>query len=307
MPISTPGFGIANKWPDKEDPKRMQSLWMRFLTKARRIPLIPLSILLMVALSAVFAPQLAPHQPDITNLKITFLPPAFLAGGNVSYFLGTDNLGRDIWSRLIWGARISMLVAATVVISGAGIGTLLGLLAGYFGGWVDSFIMRITDTMLALPWLLIAIVVVSVVGASLTNVILLIVLLQWAGFARLVRGETLSMKERDFVALAKIAGCTRLRILALHILPNVTNTIIVMATLHIGQVILFEAALSFLGVGVPPPTATWGAMVADGRNYISSAWWISLFPGLAITAVCLAGNLFGDWLRDALDPKRRQL
>jgi peptide/nickel transport system permease protein len=200
-----------------------------------------------------------------------------------------------------------MLVAATVVVSGAGIGTILGLISGYFGGRVDALIMRATDTMLALPWLLIAIVIVAVIGASLKNIILVIVLLQWAGFTRLVRGETLSLRSRDFVALAKVAGGRPLRILAKHILPNVTNTIIVMATLQVGQVILFEAALSFLGVGVPPPTATWGAMVADGRTYIASAWWISLFPGLVITVVCLAANIFGDWLREALDPKRRQV
>jgi peptide/nickel transport system permease protein len=161
--------------------------------------------------------------------------------------------------------------------------------------------------MMALPWLLIAIVIVAVIGASLTNVILVIIVLQWAGFTRLVRSETLAVKSRDFIALARVAGANPVRLLAKHILPNITNTVVVLATLQVGSVILFEAALSFLGVGVPPPTATWGTMVADGRGYIASAWWISLFPGLAITAVCLAGNLFGDWLREALDPKRRQV
>ena len=279
----------------------------RLVANARRLPLMPIIVLLLVAVAAVFAPVLAPHDPARANLSIPFLPVAWQKGGSVSYALGTDNLGRDILSRLIWGARVSMLVAATVVVSGAGIGTILGLISGYFGGRIDALIMQATDTMLALPWLLIAIVIVAVIGASLKNIILVIILLQWAGFTRLVRGETLSLRSRDFVALAKVAGGRPLRILARHILPNVTNTIIVMATLQVGQVILFEAALSFLGVGVPPPTATWGAMVADGRTYIASAWWISLFPGLVITLVCLATNIFGDWLREALDPKRRQI
>ena len=279
----------------------------KIIQSLRRVPLIPVIILLLVVFAAIFAPYIAPHDPHRVDLMNPFKPPVFKEGGKMAHILGTDNLGRDIWSRLIWGARVSMLVAATVVITGAGIGTILGLVSGFFGGWIDSLIMRLTDAMMAMPWLLIAIVIVSVIGASLINIILVIVLLSWAGFARLIRSETLSMKERDFIALAKIAGCRKLRILAEHILPNVMNTIIVMATLSVGQIILFEAALSFLGVGVPPPTATWGTMVADGRSYIASAWWISLFPGLAITAVCLAGNLFGDWLREALDPKRRQV
>jgi peptide/nickel transport system permease protein len=266
---------------------------------------VPFLVFALVLVASIFAPLLAPHDPNLVDLSRRFIPPLWVEGGNRAYLFGTDNLGRDIFSRIIYGARVSLLVAVTTLLAGAGVGTLLGFLSGYFGGWIDAVVMRLTDTILALPWILIGIVIMSVLGSSLANVILVIALLSWADFARLVRGETLSLKERDFIALAKVAGCGTGRIILRHLLPNVSNSIIVLATMRVGFVILSEAALSFLGVGVPPPTATWGGMVSDGRMYIATSWWISLFPGLVITAVCLAGNLLGDWLRDTLDPKRK--
>jgi peptide/nickel transport system permease protein len=278
-----------------------------YFTKVRRTPLLPAFILLATVICAIFAPGLSPLDPNEIVAEDTVLPPVWMEGGKSSHILGTDDLGRDILSRMIWGARISLVIAATAVFVGAGIGSVLGIVSGYFGGGIDTIIMRAADTMLSLPYMLIALVVVSVVGPSLMNIILIISALRWAGFARMIRGETLALREQSFIDLARVAGTRPFVILAVHIFPNVLNTIVVLITLGVGQVILFEAALSFLGVGVPPPTSTWGSMVADGRAFISSAWWIAFFPGLAITVFCLAGNLFGDWLREALDPKLRQI
>jgi peptide/nickel transport system permease protein len=260
-------------------------------------------ILLAALAGALLAPALAPYDPDQVDVLNRFTPPFWLEGGSARHLLGSDDLGRDILSRLLFGGRVSMLVALVCVASDAVLGTLIGMLAGYFGGWVDAALMRLADVMLALPYLLIALVVVSVLGAGLVNVVVIIVVLRWAGLARIVRGETLGIKQRDYVALARVGGVGRAGILLRHVLPNVLNSVIVVSTLGVGTVILFESALSFLGVGVPPPTATWGGMVADGRGAIGSAWWVSLFPGLAITAVCLACNLLGDWLREVFDPK----
>lgn len=260
-------------------------------------------ILLAAVLGATGAPWLAPYDPDQVDVLNRFTPPFWLEGGSAAHILGSDDLGRDMLSRLLWGGQVSLLVAAVCVVSDAVIGTLVGMVAGYVGGWVDGVLMRIADVMLALPYLLIALVVVSVLGASLLNVVVIIIALRWAGLARVVRGETLSIRSRDYIALARVGGVGRAAILLRHVLPNVMNSVIVVATLGVGTVILLESALSFLGVGVPPPTATWGSMVADGRGSIGSAWWVSLFPGLAITGVCLACNLLGDWLREVYDPK----
>lgn len=268
--------------------------------------IVSATILMVAVLAAVLAPWIAPFDAAQVDLTRRFLPPSFIEGGLAAHVLGTDDLGRDVLSRLIWGTQISMLVAVVAVLADALIGTAIGLVAGYLGGRVDALLMRLADVLLALPYLLIALVVASVVGASLLNVILIIVALRWAGLARIVRGETLSLKSRDFVALARIGGVSPGAIMLRHILPNVMNAVVVVSTLGVGAVILFESALSFLGVGVPPPTPSWGGMVAEGRSYIASAWWIALFPGLAITAVCLAANLFGDWLRERFDPKLRQ-
>ena len=269
----------------------------------KHLPWGSVLILALALAAAIFAPLLAPYDPDDIDVLSRFAPPAWMMGGSSAHLLGSDELGRDVLSRLLWGARISMLVAVVCVLSDALIGTAIGMAAGFLGGWADSALMRMADLMLALPYLLIALVVVSVLGPSLLNVVVIIVTLRWAGLSRIVRGETLALKQRDFIALARVAGVRPMAIIVRHILPNVMNSVVVVSTLGVGTVILFESALSFLGVGVPPPTATWGSMVADGRGYIGSAWWVSLFPGLAITAVCLGANLFGDWLREALDPR----
>ena len=250
---------------------------------------------------------IVPHGPDELNLGHVRQGWVFSEGGSWTFPLGTDGLGRDILSRIIKGAQVSMAVAAGTVLLAASIGTTLGTIAGYFGGWVDTVIMRLVDGWLAFPAILIALVFAVTVGPSVTVVVSVMALILWARYARLIRGEVLSLKERDFVALARVAGGSPLRIMASHLLPNVLNSVIVLSTLQIGWAITVEATLSFLGAGVPPPTPTWGGMVADGRDLIRSAWWISVFPGAAIGLVVLSFNLIGDRIRDLLDPKLRAL
>ena len=223
------------------------------------------------------------------------------------HILGGDNIGRDLLSRIIHGARVSLVVVTVALIFGLLIGVSMGLVAGYFGGLIDEVIMRVTDIWLGLPFILVAIVAVIAFGQTFTILIILLGILSWTPFVRNVRGEVLSLKTRDYVSLAKVAGCSTFRILVWHILPGTINTIIVIATLRVGQLILTEAILSFLGAGIPPPTPAWGAMVNDGRPYINDAWWISFFPGVAIFLVVMSLNFLGDWLRDRLDPRLRQL
>lgn len=272
----------------------------------RQVPMIPSAIIGMFVVTAIFADWLMPHNPYSAALPNTLLPPIWEPGGSLSYPIGADSLGRDILSRIIMGARVSLSVAVAAILAGGGIGTLLGLLAGYYGKKVDSVIMRAADVMIAFPTILLAVLLAVVLGPSFQNLILVIGLFLWAPFARLVRGEVLSWKTRDFVAAAKVAGASPSWIILHHILPNVLNSVVVMATLQVGYVILMEASLSFLGAGVPPPTPTWGSMVSEGRGYVETAWWVSVSPGVAIMLVVFAFNLFGDWLRDTLDPKLRQ-
>lgn len=268
---------------------------------------VPAVIIAAVVFMAICANWLMPHDPIEVALRKRLMPPFWLSGGSLDYPLGTDTFGRDILSRIILGSRISLIVSLAVVGLGGIVGTFLGLLAGYFGNWVDAVIMRIVDGIFAFPTVLLAMLLAVALKPSLTNVIVIISLVFWGRFARLVRGEVLSWKTRDFVALARVAGAGPLQIMFRHILPNVLDTAVVMATLQVGYVILLEAALSFLGVGVPPPTPSWGGIVAEGRGFISTAWWLTVFPGLAIMLLVLSCNLLGDWLRDALDPKLRQL
>ncbi len=272
-----------------------------------RLPWIPFAIITVLVVIAVFAPLIAPHSPTEQSLPDKLRPPAWEHGGSRTYLLGTDALGRDMLSRLVYGARVSLTAAACALLAGGGVGLAIGVLAGYAGGRVDAFLMRVVDATLSFPTILIALLLSVTLGQGLRTIVLAIALIIWARFARIVRGEVLAVKARDFVALARVHGCSGLRIMAVHILPNVMNTFMVLLTLHIGFVIIVEASLSFLGAGIPPPTPSWGQMVADGRSYIASAWWLSVVPGAAIMLVVLAFNLFGDWLRDWLDPRLRQV
>ena len=224
-----------------------------------------------------------------------------------SHVLGGDNIGRDLLSRVIHGARVTLTVSMTALVAGLLVGVTMGLVSGYFGGFTDEVIMRITDIWLGIPFILLAIVVVIAIGQTFAILLILLALTVWSTFVRNVRGEVLSLKERDYVSLARVAGASTFRIIIWHILPGVINTIIVLATLRVGQIILTESILSFLGAGIPPPTPAWGAMVNDGRLYINDAWWISFFPGACIFLLVMSLNFFGDWLRDRLDPRLRQL
>ena len=291
----------------------------RRLAWIRRYPLLPLAILLLVlVLPAVFANQIELHNPEIGNLNDRLLPPFWVGeeivqgevvreAGSMKFPLGTDKLGRDNFSRMVHGARISLTVALLAIALGGVVGTALGLMAGYYGGKTDAVIMRIVDIKLAFPSILLALVLVAAFKPHMVTVIVVIAVLLWARYARLVRGEALAIRHRDFVDRARVAGASDLRIMARHILPNLVNTVVVLATLEVGHVIILESTLSFLGAGIPPPTPAWGLMVADGRTLIINAWWLAFFPGLAILMTVLSMNLFGDWLRDKLDPKLRNV
>jgi peptide/nickel transport system permease protein len=271
-------------------------------------PWTPAFILCLLAFVALFANQLAPHDPEVGILGERFKPPVWQTGGVSQYLLGTDHLGRDVLSRLIFGARVSIVVGFTAVIIAGFIGTVLGIVSGYLGGWVDQIVMRLTDTWLALPTLTFAIFLAAILGPSMWNIVMILGLVYWTRYARVVRGEVLSLKERDYVRLAIVAGCSKMTIMKRHILPNIINTAIVLATLQLGVVIITEASLSFLGVGVPPPQPAWGLMLADGKKgMMAGYWWLTVLPGCCIMFVVLSANLLGDWLRVKLDPQLRQL
>lgn len=282
------------------DTKKRGSTWWQ-------LPWTSLFIIATLIFVAIFAPVLTPHSPIEQSLPDKLKPPFWQEGGTTKHILGTDVFGRDILTRLFYGARVSLIVVVFALILGGGVGLILGLLSGYIGGRGDNILMRLVDAALAFPTILFALLLAITLGQGIRTLVIAITLILWARFARVVRGEVLSVKTRDFVALAKVHGCSHLRIMLVHILPNILNTFMVLLTLHVGVVIVAEASLSFLGAGIPPPTPSWGLMVAEGRGKITSAWWISLIPGVAITLVVLAFNLFGDWLRDRLDPKLRQL
>ncbi len=272
------------------------------------VPVIPCSILGVIAFTAVFADFLAPHDPQFGNLTARFLPPAWLAGGSMEHIFGTDHLGRDVLSRLIFGARVSLVVGFTAVFFAGVIGTTLGIVSGYLGSWADQIIMRVTDAWLALPALTFAIFLAAIVGPSEMNIVIILGAVYWTRYARIVRGEVLSLKEREFVRLAIVAGASKWTIMRRHILPNVINSSIVLATLMLGVVIVTEASLSFLGVGVPPPKPAWGVMLSDGKQGLMVGyWWLTVMPGTCIMLMVLSANLLGDWLRVKLDPQLRQL
>jgi peptide/nickel transport system permease protein len=273
---------------------------------ASRLPWFPVVILAALVVTAILAPYLSPQSPTAGDISSKLIPPVWMERGDWEHPLGTDRFGRDVLSRIIYGSRISLAVSLVAIFVAGTLGTLVGLVAGYRGGLTDAVLMRLTDIGLSLPIVLIAVVMVAVSEPSFGNVILVIGLLLWPRFARQIRGEALAIKEQDFVALAVVAGRSSAWIIRRHIFPNVVPTLLVITTLQVGFVILLEGTLSFLGVGVPPPNPAWGLMIADGRGYLATAWWISLFPGLAMLLTVLAVNLMGDWLRDHLDPRLRQ-
>jgi peptide/nickel transport system permease protein len=273
---------------------------------ARKIPLAPAAVITLFVGSAIFAPLVAPYDPTQIALPHKLTPPVFLQGGNPAYLLGTDALGRDVLSRLIWGARISLTVSAAVVILSSIAGLIMGLAAGFLGGRTDSFLMRFADGSIAFPGILMALLFAISLGPGMWTVVLALSVLGWASYARIVRGEVLRIRQLEFVMGARVVGCSPARIMASHLFPNVFDAWVVMITLQIGLVVLSEATLGFLGAGVPPPTPSWGSLVSDGRNYVDTAWWISCFPGLAIGLLVLCVNYLGDWLRDTLDPKLRR-
>jgi peptide/nickel transport system permease protein len=272
-----------------------------------RLPLVSSFILLAFIVLAIGADVIAPHNPYETSLRARFRPPVWAEGGSWDHPLGTDHLGRDVMSRVIYGARVSLAAGVLTVSLSGMIGAAIGLLSGFYGGRIDAVLMRAADSTLAFPIILFALILAVTIGPSFANVITAIAIVLWARYARVIRGEVLGLKERDFVAQARIAGCSGRRIMVFHLFPNTLNTLIVLLTLQIGYVILVEASLSFLGAGIPPPTPAWGSMVAEGRDYITRAWWVSFFPGVAIMLVVLSLNLLGDWVRDTLDPKLRQV
>ena len=297
-----------------------------FLVEASKWPVIPIVILSLVVICAVFADLIAPNERDKQDLRARTSAPFWKAecgvaedgrketstfdncrtGGN-KYLLGADPLGRGLLTRIIHGARISLTLAAVSITVGTIVGTTLGLMAGYFGGIIDELIMRITDIVTSIPYLLLALIIVIVLGQNFGVIVLVLALASWPGIVRLVRGQALQLRELDYVALAKVAGSSTPRILYAHILPGVSNTIVVATTLQVGSIILAEAILSFLGAGIPPPTPSWGSMVSDGRSYLGSAWWVAFFPGMAIFLTVMSFNFIGDWLRDRWDPRLRQL
>ncbi len=312
------------------------TLLSKTLYVLRRWPVFPIFIIATLVVSAVFAPFIAPNEPIKQDLRaktdapfwyevcgtkqnpinnsevpeVPWLDKCRQTGENF-YPLGADPLGRGLLTRIIYGARVSLVLAAVAIVVGTLIGTVLGLSAGYFGGVIDELIMRLTDIATAIPYLLLALIIVTVLGQKVfingDVIVLVLALASWPGIVRLVRGQCLQLKALDYVALAQIAGASTSRILYRHILPGVTNTIVVATTLQVGSIILAESILSFLGAGVPPPTPTWGADVAFGRDYLGSAWWVAFFPGMAIFLTVLAFNFIGDWLRDRWDPRLRQL
>lgn len=269
--------------------------------------MIPAIILTLLLFASVAAPWIEPHNPLKIDLGNRHNPPFWLEGGSTRNLLGTDALGRDVWSRMIEGTRVAVMVVLVAVSTGVLVGTALGLVTGYFGGIIDDIIMRFVDAWNILPALLIILVIVQVLGQGLVVLIGVFAMLSWPGAVRLVRAETLSLRNRDYVLLARVAGASDMRIIARHILPGIINIVIVTATLSTGNIILTEASLSFLGAGIPPPDPTWGRMISEERQYIDASWWTSFFPGLAIALVVMSGNFIGDWLRDHFDPTLRQL
>jgi peptide/nickel transport system permease protein len=302
---------MAYSTPASASPERRRGTagWRlrRLAASLRRRPVAAaaLALLLLIAVAAIVAPLLAPHDPLAQSLRMRLRPPAWLPGGSLDHLLGTDALGRDLLSRVLFGARTSLMVGIASVALQTLLGVLAGLLAGYYGGATDNVLMRLADIQQSIPFLVLVVAVAAVLGPSLTNTILILGLTGWVTYGRVVRAQVLALVQQEYVTAARALGGRDERIMLRHLLPNLVAPVTVVGTLTVSAMILIEASLSFLGLGVPPPTPTWGGMVADGRNYLANAWWVSVVPGFAVFVTVLAINLVGDWLREALDPTLR--
>jgi peptide/nickel transport system permease protein len=285
----------------KSGPRRIGAFWRQLDWPLR----IALAMLIIFVFVAVFGPWISPYDPLKGSLRARLVPPFWQEGGSWEHIFGTDRLGRDILSRIIAGARISLTVCVIVIAIAGTIGTAVGTVAGFFGGWTDRVLMRLVDLALSFPVILLALLLGAISGPSFTNIIIVISLVLWSQYARMARGETLKIRNEDYVDLARTSGLSDIRIIWRHILPNIAPSLIVIATLQVGIVIVLEASLSFLGVGVPPPAPSWGSMVADGRSYITSAWWLCMVPGMAILLTVMSVNLVGDALADRINPALR--
>lgn len=279
----------------------------RFLKITRDLPIAALLLLFPVLICGLFGQFFTPHNAIAINPSLALHPPSWLTGQGWTYILGTDFLGRDVLSRVILGARSTLIVSVIGVMLAGILGVGIGLLSGYIGGQFDLIMMRLVDVQMSMPAILLALLISAAMGAGLTALIVVIAIVFWTQYARVVRGETLSVKQRDFVVMARVEGCSSRRILVRHIIPHIIDSAVVIGTLQLGTAVMLEAALSFLGLGVQPPAVAWGKMVAEARLYIGTAWWLPTFPGIAIMLTVLGANLWGDWLRDRLDPKLRQI
>ena len=291
-----PNPGMAG-WP------RRFASWMSGLRPPRGLPILSFLMCVLLLIAAVFGTSITPYSETAIDFEAVMMPPFWQEEGSLHHVLGTDQLGRDILSRLVAGAQVSMMVAVAAVVVGAILGTLIGLVSGYFGGVIGSVLSRLTEAFLALPFILMALALVAAFGPGLSNIIIVMILTNWARYARLVRSEVLGIKERDFVVLARIAGVSRLRIALRHVLPNALNSVAILAILDVGRAMMLESALSFLGLGVQPPSVSWGVMLADAKSFMGFAWWLALFPGIAIFLSVLSFSSLGDWLHTKFDPR----
>lgn len=288
---------------DKKEKKGLMH-WLRLLFQSP-VGTIGFVLLMAMVLASVFAGQFSPYDPAKQNLIDKLVPPAWCEEGSLAHLLGTDSLGRDILTRCLYGARISLVVGICSVLVAGIIGTVLGLLSGYYGGWVDSVIMRIADAFHAIPRILLAMVVLFVMGPSVFTLIMVIGITNWVTYARMIRSEVLTIKEKEYIKASRTIGASDPEIIVRHVLPNVAAQFIVVSTISVASSIIIEATMSFLGLGIQPPTVSWGVMLADGRNYLATNWWVCTFPGIAITLTVMGIMFLGNWLRDVLDPKNQ--
>ncbi len=299
--------GAATLKTDRQEAREIsqRTLGSRMVYSLRQRPsrAIGLIILLGIILMAIFAPFITSQAPEATSFALRFKPPFWVEGSVSPHFLGTDQLGRDMWTRIVYGARISLIIGMMAMLVAGPIGVVLGLISGYAGKSVDVVIMRIADAQLSIPAILLAVTIIAVLGRSLIILILVLGITKWVEYARIARAEVLSLKETDFVLAARTVGAKPTRLIFRHMLPNVMTPILVLASFSVAEMILAEASLSFLGLGVQPPDPSWGSMIADGRNYLSNAWWVTTWPGIAILVTVLAINFVGDWLTEVLQPR----